>query len=44
MVAAAITAHRRYDKHDPYYYAELTVAKTAEALAAERARHEEPER
>jgi hypothetical protein len=36
LVSAAIAVHRRFDKHDPHYYAELTVRKAAEALKAEK--------
>jgi hypothetical protein len=36
-VIAAIAVQRRYDKHDPQYYAELTVKKASEFLRAERA-------
>jgi hypothetical protein len=32
IVIAAIANHRRYDKHNPQYYAELTVRKAKEAL------------
>jgi hypothetical protein len=32
-VIAAIASYRRYDKHNPQYYAELTVKKAAESLA-----------
>jgi len=35
-VIAAIASYRRYDKHNPHYYAELTVRKAAESLANER--------
>lgn len=36
LVAAAIANYRRSDKHDPRYYAELTVRKAAESLAADK--------
>jgi hypothetical protein len=32
LVAAAIASYRRFDKHNPQYYGELTVKKAAEAL------------
>jgi hypothetical protein len=32
LVAATIASYRRYDKHNPQYYGELTVKKAAEAL------------
>jgi hypothetical protein len=35
-VIDAIASYRRYDKHNPHYYAELTVRKSAESLANER--------
>ena len=35
LVAAAIASYRRYDKHNPQYYGELTVKKAAESLKAE---------
>jgi hypothetical protein len=38
LVIAAITTWRRYDKHNPQYYAELTVHKAARALSAESSR------
>lgn len=47
MVIAAIAAHRRHDKHDPRYYAELTVRKAVDSFAAAPAhasRAETPER
>jgi hypothetical protein len=34
IVAAAIASYRRFDKHNPKYYAELTVQKAALALKA----------
>ena len=37
LVIAAIASYRRYDKHDPQYYAKLTVQKAAEALRTARA-------
>jgi len=43
-VVAAIAAYRRLDKHNPSYYAELTVKKAAEQLAAEMPRDGGPER
>jgi hypothetical protein len=33
LVRAAIANHRRYEKHNPHYYAELTVRNAAQALA-----------
>jgi hypothetical protein len=36
LVRAAIANHRRYEKHNPYYYAELTVRKAIQALNADR--------
>ena len=36
-VIAAIASYRRYDKHNPHYYAELTVRKAAASLANEHA-------
>lgn len=38
MVVAAIASHRRYDKHNPQYYAELTVRKAKEALESDHSR------
>jgi hypothetical protein len=35
VIIAALANRRRYDKHDPRYYAELTVRKAAEALNSE---------
>ena len=35
-IIAALANHRRYNKHDPRYYAELTVRKAAEARNSER--------
>jgi RepB DNA-primase from phage plasmid len=35
MVILAIASYRRYDKHNPRYYAELTVRKAAQELSAE---------
>lgn len=35
-VIAAIASHRRFEKHNPQYYAELTVRKAAERVRAER--------
>lgn len=46
LVIAAIATWRRFDKHNPQYYAELTVKKAAESLkvdSAERA-HADPDR
>jgi hypothetical protein len=43
LVIAAIAQYRRYDKHDPRYYAELTVKKAVAALSDE-ARRDEPPR
>jgi len=37
LVAASIANHRRFEKHNPQYYAELTVRKAAESLAEDRA-------
>ena len=39
VVTAAIATWRRYDKHNPRYYAELTVKKAAQSLGAEHERH-----
>jgi hypothetical protein len=36
LVIAAIATWRRHDKHDPGYYAEMTVRKAAESLGTER--------
>jgi hypothetical protein len=36
LVIAAIANYRRYDKHAPHYYAELTVRKAAEAVRSEK--------
>jgi hypothetical protein len=36
VVIAAIASHRRYDKHDPQYYAERTVRKAAAELKTDR--------
>ncbi len=46
LVIAAIATWRRYDKHDPNYYAEMTVRNAAQALSTERREGpgEEPER
>jgi hypothetical protein len=44
LVAAAIANYRRFDKHDPGYYAELTVRKASESLENERAQGAGPER
>jgi hypothetical protein len=44
VVIAAIATHRRYDKYNPSYYAELTVKKVADQLDAEKARDGGPER
>jgi RepB DNA-primase from phage plasmid len=38
LVAAAIAVHRRFEKHNPQYYAELTVKKAAESLSPEATR------
>ena len=38
VIVAAIASYRRYDKHNPRYYAELTVKKAVESLEAEKAR------
>lgn len=35
LIAAAIASYRRFEKHNPQYYAELTVRKAAEALRNE---------
>jgi hypothetical protein len=35
-VIAAIASYRRYDKHNPMYYAEHTVRKAAQSVAAEK--------
>ena len=42
-MAAAIASHRRFEKHNPQYYAELTVRKAAATLRTD-ARLEGPER
>jgi hypothetical protein len=34
IVAAAIASYRRFDKHNPKYYADLTVQKAAQSLQA----------
>ena len=44
LVAAAIANYRRFDKHDPHYYAELTVKKASESVEAEKAQSAGPER
>lgn len=44
VVAAAIAQYRRFDKHDPNYYAELTVRKAADALTADSRRETGPDR
>jgi hypothetical protein len=44
LVAAAIANFRRFDKHDPRYYAELTVRKASEVIMTERAQSTGPER
>jgi len=44
MVAAAIASHRRHDKHNPKYYAHLTVQKALEALQSRIRPSEEPDR
>jgi hypothetical protein len=36
LVVAAIANHRRYDKHNPQHYAELTVHKATESIESER--------
>jgi hypothetical protein len=38
VIVAAIASYRRYEKHNPQYYAEHTVKKAAESLDAERER------
>lgn len=38
VVVAAIATYRRYDKHNPRYYAELTVKKAAQSLEGEKPR------
>ena len=45
-VIAAIASYRRYEKHDPQYYAELTVRKAAQSLRVQASpvRSTEPER
>jgi hypothetical protein len=35
VIIAAIATHRRFEKHDPQYYAELTVRKATEAVRSE---------
>jgi hypothetical protein len=42
LVVTAIAVHRRFDKHNPQAYAELTVRKAAESLAAETDRQDSP--
>jgi hypothetical protein len=37
LIATAIAVHRRFDKHNPQAYAELTVGKAAQSLKAESA-------
>jgi hypothetical protein len=44
LIVAAIAVHRRFDKYNPKAYAEHTVRKAAQALRAEEAAHEQPER
>jgi hypothetical protein len=47
LIIIAIAVHRRFDKHNPQAYAELTVRKAAESLSAERSpggRGAEPDR
>jgi len=45
IVAAAIASYRRFDKHNPSYYADLTVQKAAQSLQASQSRGDEaPER
>jgi hypothetical protein len=44
VVIAAIAAYRRLDKHNPIYYAELTVKKAAEQIPPEMTRDRGPER
>jgi hypothetical protein len=44
LVAAAVAQYRRFDKHNPQYYAELTVRKAAEAIRIELNRSSGPER
>src|SRR5262249_33248803 len=44
LVAAAIANYRRFEKHDPRYYAELTVKKASKSLEAERAQSAGPDR
>jgi hypothetical protein len=48
VIVADIASYRRYDKHNPQYYAELTVRKAAQALTTEkqgeRIQGAEPER
>lgn len=43
LVIAAIANHRRYDKPNPKYYAELTVGKAEEALRSPALCRQEPE-
>jgi hypothetical protein len=43
-VVAAIALHRRFDKHNPQAYAELTVRKAAQSLERERVDHAQPDR
>jgi hypothetical protein len=35
LIVTAIAVHRRFDKHNPQAYAELTVKKAAQSLSAE---------
>jgi hypothetical protein len=42
LVVAAIASYRRFDKHNPQYYAELTVRKAGESLKVETAYNPEP--
>ena len=42
LVVTAIAVHRRFDKHNPQAYAELTVRKAAESLKVDHG--EAPER
>jgi len=44
LIASAIENYRRYEKHNPRYYAELTVKNAANALEAERTAGSCPER
>ena len=42
LIVTAIAVHRRFDKHNPQAYAELTVRKAAQSLEAETDRQDPP--